>query len=512
MTAVALALIVLFGSMLKSELAPLEDRSSIRMSVTAPEGTSFEYMNAFLDMLYEGVREEAGHESEGIIVVTASGRSAAAVNTGFVRLILKNPEERRRSQQEIADKLQGVTNQYTAARTFVLQEQSIGGGIGRAGLPVQYVLQAPTLDKIKEYLPKFLDEARKRPEFGGIVDVNLKFNKPELQVLINREKARLLGVSVGDIAQTLQAAFSGQRFGYFIFNGKQYQVIGQVSRARRDEPIDLKSLYVKSRNGEMIQLDNLVSLIEDSSPPQLYRYNRYVSATVSAGLAKGYTMSDGIAAMDAVAEKVLDESFSTALAGTSKDYAESSSSLLFAFALALALIYLILAAQFESFRDPFIILFTVPLALSGALLSLWYFNQTLNIFSQIGIIMLIGLVTKNGILIVEFANQRRAEGLSRMEALQDAAVARFRPILMTSLSTILGFLPIALALGAGAESRMSMGIAVVGGMLVSTVLTLYVVPTIYSYISKDKKPAVPLEESSEALFSEKNPASLETSS
>jgi multidrug efflux pump len=287
-------------------------------------------------------------------------------------------------------------------------------------------------------------------------------------------------------------------------------VIGQVSRARRDEPIDLKSLYVKSRNGEMIQLDNLVSLIEDSSPPQLYRYNRYVSATVSAGLAKGYTMSDGIAAMDAVAEKVLDESFSTALAGTSKDYAESSSSLLFAFALALALIYLILAAQFESFRDPFIILFTVPLALSGALLSLWYFNQTLNIFSQIGIIMLIGLVTKNGILIVEFANQRRAEGLSRMEALQDAAVARFRPILMTSLSTILGFLPIALALGAGAESRMSMGIAVVGGMLVSTVLTLYVVPTIYSYISKDKKPAVPLEESSEALFSEKNPASLET--
>ncbi len=512
MTGAALGLIVLFGSLLKSELAPLEDRSSIRMSVTAPEGTSFEYMNDFLDMLYDGIREEAGHESEGIIVVTASGRSAAAVNTGFVRVILKNPEERQRTQQEIADRLQKVVNQYTAARTFVLQEQSIGGGIGRAGLPVQYVLQAPTIDKIKEYLPKFLDEARKRPEFGGIVDVNLKFNKPELQVLINREKARLLGVSVGDVAQTLQAAFSGQRFGYFLFNGKQYQVIGQVSRARRDEPVDLKSLYVKNRDGEMIQLDNLVSLTEDASPPQLYRYNRYVSATVSAGLAKGYTMSDGIAAMDAIAEKVLDESFSTALAGTSKDYAESSSSLLFAFALALALIYLILAAQFESFRDPFIILFTVPLALSGALLSLWYFNQTLNIFSQIGIIMLIGLVTKNGILIVEFANQRRAEGLSRMEALQDAAVARFRPILMTSLSTILGFLPIALALGAGAESRMSMGIAVVGGMLVSTVLTLYVVPTIYSYISRDRKLAVPLEESSEALLSEKNPASLGTSS
>ncbi|MFN3394670.1 MAG: efflux RND transporter permease subunit, partial [Candidatus Thermochlorobacter sp.] len=364
----AFALIVLFGSVLKSELAPLEDRSSIRMSVTAPEGASFEYMNAFMDMLYEGIHQEVGDESEGIIVVTASGRSAAAVNSGFIRVILKTPEERARTQQEIADKLQSLVNKYTIGRTFVLQEQSIGGGIGRAGLPVQYVLQAPTIEKIKDFLPKFLDEARKRPEFGGVVDVNLKFNKPELQVLINREKARVLGVSVGDVAQTLQSAFSGQRFGYFIFNGKQYQVIGQLSRARRDEPIDLKSLYVKNRNGEMIQLDNLVTLVEDSSPPQLYRYNRYVSATVSAGLAKGYTLSDGIAAMDAIAQRVLDESFSTSLAGVSKDYAESSSSLVFAFALALLLIYLILAAQFESFRDPFIILLTVPLALLGALL------------------------------------------------------------------------------------------------------------------------------------------------
>ncbi|MFN3426529.1 MAG: efflux RND transporter permease subunit [Candidatus Thermochlorobacter sp.] len=504
----AFALIVLFGSVLKSELAPLEDRSSIRMSVTAPEGASFEYMNAFMDMLYEGIHQEVGDESEGIIVVTASGRSAAAVNSGFIRVILKTPEERARTQQEIADKLQSLVNKYTIGRTFVLQEQSIGGGIGRAGLPVQYVLQAPTIEKIKDFLPKFLDEARKRPEFGGVVDVNLKFNKPELQVLINREKARVLGVSVGDVAQTLQSAFSGQRFGYFIFNGKQYQVIGQLSRARRDEPIDLKSLYVKNRNGEMIQLDNLVTLVEDSSPPQLYRYNRYVSATVSAGLAKGYTLSDGIAAMDAIAQRVLDESFSTSLAGVSKDYAESSSSLVFAFALALLLIYLILAAQFESFRDPFIILLTVPLALLGALLSLWYFNQTLNIFSQIGIIMLIGLVTKNGILIVEFANQRCLSGLNQLEALQDAAAARFRPILMTSLSTILGFLPIALALGAGAESRVSMGIAVVGGMLISTLLTLYVVPTMYCYFAKPKTTLALQDEYSEPRLAEKDPASV----
>ncbi len=504
----AFALIVLFGSVLKSELAPLEDRSSIRMSVTAPEGTSFEYMNAFMDMLYEGIHQEVGDESEGIIVVTASGRSSAAVNSGFVRVILKTPEERARTQQEIADKLQSLVNKYTIGRTFVLQEQSIGGGIGRAGLPVQYVLQAPTIEKIKDFLPKFLDEARKRPEFGGVVDVNLKFNKPELQVLINREKARILGVSVADVAQTLQSAFSGQRFGYFIFNGKQYQVIGQLSRARRDEPIDLKSLYVKNRNGDMIQLDNVVTLVEDSSPPQLYRYNRYVSATVSAGLAKGYTLSDGIAAMDAIAQRILDESFSTSLAGVSKDYAESSSSLFFAFALALLLIYLILAAQFESFRDPFIILLTVPLALLGALLSLWYFNQTLNIFSQIGIIMLIGLVTKNGILIVEFANQRCLSGLDQLEALQDAAVARFRPILMTSLSTILGFLPIALALGAGAESRVSMGIAVVGGMLISTLLTLYVVPTMYCYLAKPKTASALQDEYSEPLITQKDPASV----
>jgi multidrug efflux pump len=372
----------------------------------------------------------------------------------------------------------------------VTQEQtiSVGGGIARFGLPVQYVLEAPTIDKLKEALPRFQEEAAKHPAFS-IVDVNLKFNKPELLVEIDRERARSLGVSVADVAQTLQLAFSGQRYGYFIRDGKQYQVIGQLRRSDRDEPLDLASVYVRNRDGEIIQLDNVINYSESSNPPQLYRYNRYVSATVSAGLNPGFTLGDGIAAMDEIADQVLDESFSTDLAGAARDFSESSSSLLFVFVFALVLTYLVLAAQFESFRDPLIIMLTVPLAVAGALLSLWYFNHTINIFSQIGMIMLIGLVTKNGILIVEFANQRRDAGLSRLDAIQDAAAARFRPILMTSLSTILGILPVALGLGAGSASRVSMGIAVVGGMVLATGLTLYIIPAVYSYLSKEHRAA-----------------------
>jgi multidrug efflux pump len=319
------------------------------------------------------------------------------------------------------------------------------------------------------------------------VDVDLKFNKPELRVEINRERALALGVTAMDIAQTLQLSYSGQRLDYFIMNGKQYQVIGQMTRENRDKPLDLKTLSVRNSRGQLIQLDNLVTVKEQSSPPALYRFNRQIAATISAGLAKGYTLGDGIAAMREIAKRVLDDTFTTSLDGTSKDYEESSSSLAFAFVLALVLIYLVLAAQFESFRDPFIIMFTVPLAVAGALFSLWYFNQTVNIFSQIGLIMLIGLVTKNGILIVEFANQRKAAGLSVMEAIEDAAVSRLRPILMTALATVLGTLPTALALGAGSESRVSMGIAVVGGLILATGLTLYVVPAVYSYVSKEGK-------------------------
>jgi len=429
-------------------------------------------------------------EKRVLLTISAPGfTGSGAVNTGMARVVLSEPDERKRSQQQIVEKVSKMTAQFPEAKSFLMQEQTIsaGGGAARSALPVQFVLQASNFEKLKQFLPKFMAEAYKEPVFNKIVDVNLKFNKPELNVTVDRDKAKNMGVSAADVAQALQLSFSGQRFSYFVMNGKQYQVMGQFDRANRDEPLDLKSIYVRNANGDLIQLDNVVKVKEESSPPQLYHYNRYMSATVSAGLAQGKTVGDGIDAMNKIAKKVLDESFSTALTGPSRDFAESSSNILFAFLLALILIYLVLAAQFESFVDPFIIMLTVPLAMAGALLSLWYFNQTLNIFSQIGIIMLVGLVTKNGILIVEFANQLKEKGIDFAEAIREAAVARFRPILMTSLATALGALPIALALGAGAKSRMSMGIVVIGGLLFSLALTLYVIPAIYSYLSKKKR-------------------------
>ncbi len=481
----AAAMIVFFGKRIPSELAPNEDRSSLRTVVSAPEGSTFEYTDSVVMDLYRLMKQEVP-EVEGITSVTAPGFGAtSAANNGFVNLILKDATERKRSQQQIMDDLLPHVRQQTRARIFITQEPTISVGGRRGGLPVQFVIQAPNFEKLKSVLPEFLAVARENPIFT-VVDVDLKFNKPEIDVRIDRQKAQDLGVSMFDVAQTLQLAFSGSRFGYFVLNGKQYQVIGQVQREDRNKPADLRRLYVRNNRGQMVQLDNLISMEERSAPPSLYRYNRFISATVSAGLAPGKTLGEGIDAMQAVADQVLDDTYLTALAGQSKDFKESSSSLLFAFGLALILIFLVLSAQFESFRDPFIILFTVPLAMAGALLALWLFDATLNIFSQIGIIMLVGLVAKNGILIVEFANQRKEQGLSKMEAIKDASVARFRPILMTSFSTILGTLPIALALGAGSESRVSMGVVVVAGMAFSSLLTLFVIPAVYSYFSSEK--------------------------
>ena len=473
--------------MLQAELAPLEDRSWFRIVSTAPEGSSFEYMDDYMDKLATVV-DTAVPERRIVLTVTAPGFvGSGAVNTGFGRVMLTDPDKRNRSQQEIVDKVTPFVRQLPEARTFIIQEQTISAGGGPRGtLPVQFVLQAESFEKLKDAVPRFLQEVNNNPVFQGS-DVNLKFNRPELQVTIDREKARNLGVSVQDVAQTLQLSLSGQRFGYFTMKGKQYQVIGQFDRINRDEPLDLKSIYVRNGTGELIQLDNLVQVVEESSPPQLYHYNRYMSATVQAGLAPGRTIGDGIAEMEKIADKVLDDTFATTLTGASRDFAESSSNILFAFILALVLIYLVLAAQFESFIDPFIIMITIFLAFSGAFFSLWYFNQTWNIFSQIGMIMLVGLVVKNGILIVEFANQLRERGTQKAEAILEASVMRLRPILMTSIATMLGALPIALALGAGSKSRMSMGIVVIGGLLFALTLTLFVVPAIYSYWSRKIK-------------------------
>ncbi len=477
----SLALIYILFMALPQELAPKEDRAMIMMFATAPEGATFEYMAAYMDELERITGEEIPERDRFFTITAPSFGSGAAVNSAFGFFTLKPASERDRTQTEIANHLTGITRRLTTARAFVSEPESIGNRFG--GLPVAYVLQAPSFEELKKILPSFVQAAQAEGTFS-FVDANLKFNKPELQVSINRDRARTLGVSAIDIAQTLQLTLSGQRVGYFIMNGKQYQVISQLTRENRNETLDLRSIYVRSASGEPVQMDNLVTITEESSPPQRYRFDRYVSATVSAGLMPGKSIGDGIAAMERISAEILDASFTTSLSGASRDFAESSSSLMFIFVLALILVYLVLAAQFESFRSPFIVMLTVPLALVGALLSLWYFDQTINIFSQIGMIMLVGMGTKNGILIVEFANQRRAEGLSVMEAIKSASKARFRPVLMTSISTILGIFPIALALGAGAASRIPMGIAIIGGMLIGSVLTLYIIPAMYSYFTR----------------------------
>lgn len=480
---VSAALIFLLGSQLSSELAPLEDRSGMMARAVGPEGSTFEFMESYVKEVIQLINREVP-ETYSLVTITSPGYGgASSVNSAVARIRLIEPDQRKRTQQEIADALTVELAKLSQVRTFVMQDQSIGQ---RGGMPVQYVVQAPNLDDLKRILPDFMSEVMKSDVFQ-FADLNLKFNKPELQVSINREKARSMGVSAQDIAQTLQLTLSGQRFGYFIMNGKQYQVVGQLERSHRQQPMDLENLFVKNKDGQMIQLSNLVTLTEQTNPPALYRYNRFVSATISANPVTGKTIGDGIEEMNRIGQLVLDDTFSTALAGASKDFEESSSSLVFAFTLALILIFLVLAAQFESYRDPLIIMFTVPLALAGAVITLWYFNKTLNIFSQIGIIMLIGLVSKNGILIVEFANQRKAAGWNKADAILNAAVVRFRPILMTSLSTILGAVPIALALGAGSASRASMGTAIIGGLTFSTLLTLYVIPAMYSYISEKDK-------------------------
>ncbi|MBN8824314.1 MULTISPECIES: efflux RND transporter permease subunit [unclassified Spirosoma] len=481
-----LGMIWFFGKDLPSELAPLDDRNWFRLNMTAPEGTSFESMDDY--MLRVGqMLEDSMPGKQGIMLVTAPGRTGSgSPNSGSGRVFLVDKMERKGlSQQMIADKTTKLLKKLPDAKSVVVQQQTISVD-SRGGLPVQYVVQAPDFEKLREYLPRFLEEAQKDPTFTS-VDANLKFNKPEVNVFIDREKAKAIGVSVADVAQTVQLALAGQRFGYFTMTGRQYQVIGQFDRANRNEPLDVTKMYVKTTQGQVVQLDNIVRMDEQSSPPQLFHFNRYMSATVQAALAPGKTIGDGIAAMNAVRNQLNDPAIRTDLSGASRDYAESQSNTMFSFILALVLVYFILAAQFESFVDPFIIMLTVPLAIGGAVFSLWYFNQTFNIFSQIGIIMLIGLVTKNGILIVEFANQLREEGMSIREAALEAASLRLRPILMTSLATILGALPIALALGAAGQSRMSMGIVIIGGLLFSLVLTLFVIPAMYTFLSRKRK-------------------------
>ena len=484
--AVSLGAIYFIGKTIPSELAPMEDRNRVRTSITGPEGSDFDFTDKanyeISQMLMDSIPERY------VVLAFAPGFGGGnGTNSSLISMGLVDAGERKRSQDQIAQQMTGMYKKITNVRVFAIQEQTISVGLGgRGAFPVQFVLQNLNFDKLKGAVPKFMEEVSKSSVFQGS-DVNLKFNQPELQISIDRLKANELGISVLDISNTLQLALSGRRFGYFIMNGKQYQVIAQVDRKDRDDPLDLKNFYVRNNKGELIQLDNVVNMFESANPSTIYHFNRFKSATISAGLANGKALGDGIKEMERIAKLVLDDSFTTSLSGSSRDFAESSSNTSFAFILALVLIFLVLAAQFESFIDPLIIMITVPLALAGAVLSLKLFGQTLNIFSQIGIIMLIGLVTKNGILIVEFANQKRKTGEKKIPAAIDAAVARLRPILMTTLATSLGALPIAMAIGSAGKSRVPLGIVIVGGLLFSLILTLYVVPALYSFLSTKKK-------------------------
>lgn len=484
--------IIYMWSIIPQEMAPLEDRSQITLTTKGAEGVTYEYIRDYTENI-NALVDSIIPDAKAIIARVSSGN-------GNVRVTLKDMNERNYTQMEVAEKISAAVRKKTEARSFVQQSSSFGGR--RGSMPVQYVIQATNLQKLQEILPTFMMKVFENPTFQ-MADVNLKFSKPESRITINRDKAGIMGVSTRNIAQTLQYGLSGQRMGYFYMNGKQYEILGEINRQQRNKPTDLKSIYIRSDKGEMIQLDNLIELTEGIAPPQLHRYNRFVSATVSAGLAKGHTIGEGLDQMDIIAKEVLDDTFRTALAGDSKEYRESSSSLMFAFILAIVLIYLILAAQFESFKDPLIIMLTVPLAIAGALIFMHIGGITMNIFSQIGIIMLIGLVAKNGILIVEFANQKQEMGEDKMIAIKEASLQRLRPILMTSASTILGLLPLALATGEGSNQRIAMGTAVVGGMLVSTLLTMYIVPAIYSFVStnrKRKKSMIPVPKSIIAIL------------
>jgi len=490
--AACMATVYFVGTNLQREIAPLEDKGSVRLQISGPEGASYPFMMETSDRVADFLIDSIPEADFSFISVPGFGSSG--VNSGFGRVGLVPASERKRTQSEIAQELAKKMNRFNDVRIFPIEEQTIAVGLGsRGALPVQFVIQNLDFEKLRAAIPQFLDAAKDDKTFQN-VDVNLKFNKPEVDITIDRIKAREFGLTVTDIAGVLQSAFSGRRLAYFIMNGKQYQIISQVGLKNRQAPADISNLYVRNNKGENISLASVIKIESNAMPPSLYHYNRYKAATISASLAEGKTIGDGVSAMQAIADKLLDESYQTSLSGPSRDYAESSSNTAFAFILALVLIFLVLSAQFESFRDPLIIMITVPLAIAGAMLSLLVFKQTLNIFSEIGMIMLIGLVTKNGILIVEFANKRREAGLTKRQAVIEAATQRLRPILMTSLATSLGALPIAMSLGSAASSRIPLGIVVVGGIMFSLILTLFVIPAVYTFISGKRKMEEQLDE------------------
>jgi multidrug efflux pump len=468
--------------MLPSELVPVEDRGFGFGVIIAPEGATLEYTDTYVRQVEEMLLSLP--EREGLFSATGLGfEGPGSVTNSFMFLNLKRRGEREKSQQEIIQELFPRLMAIPGVLAFVINPPSIAADVSSGS--VEYVLQGDNYDDLNKAVNQMIGEAS---QLGYMInlDTDLRLNKPQLDIHIDRERASGLGVSVADIGSTLETFLGGRVVSDFKRGTKQYDVIMQVKPENRSTPDAINNLYINSKGG-LVQLANVVRVEKTVAPKELNHYNRIRSAIISGNLVPGVTLGKALDDMDRIAQEKLPENIKTDYAGQSLEYKTSSSALYLMFFLALLFIYLVLSAQFESFVHPLTILLSVPLAVFGALLTLFIFKESLNIFSQIGLIMLIGLVTKNAILIVEFANQQQAKGLDYAEAVIEAATIRLRPILMTSFATIFGILPIAIGFGAGGESRRPLGLVVVGGMLFSTFLTLVIVPVVYTLLARFTK-------------------------
>jgi multidrug efflux pump len=470
----ALAAGVIFKS-LKREFVPPEDRGWFLSITIAPEGSTLGYTDAYQRRLESIVAKTDGIESYFSVV----GGFTGTPSRGFLFSLLKDWSQRTRSVEQIIGEVQPQFFGVPGVLAFATNPPAFGG----FGKPVQFVVQHPDFDSLVKGVDTLVKRARQIPGLTN-VDSDLRVNKPELTVHFDRDRAEDLGVPVRDVAGALQTLLGGRKISTFTRDNKQYDVIAQLAANERATPSDMDGIYVRGRGGSLIQLQAVSHVEEGVGARQLNHFNRIRSATVDASLMPGFTLGEALDSLNAVAREVLPRGSSHALAGESRELEESGSSLYFAFGLALVVVFMVLASQFESLIHPFTVLLSVPLAITGALLTLLVFKSTINLYSQIGMILLIGLVTKNSILLVEYSNQLREKGMDVIDAVREAGRIRLRPILMTSVSTIMGALPIALGLGAGSISRRPLGYAIVGGILVSTVLTLYVVPVVYSLVDR----------------------------
>ena len=461
---------------IKSELSPTEDRGTVMVSASAPEGSSYGYTSRYADdieKILQGVPELRSY-----LMIVGAGDVTRVMS--FARM--QDWSEREKSQQTIVQQISPKLRAIPGVQASASNPPSLGGrGFGK---PFQFVLQSSSsYEDLNTVARKLIGELSDNPGFADL-DTDLRLNKPQIEINIDRVRAADAGLDISVIGRTLETLLSGRNVTRFEIDGQQYDVTVALPLADRSSPDILSQIYVRSSSGNMVQLSSVVSFKETVAPRELKRFNQLRAVTIEANLAPGFALGDAITAINAAASKVLPDNVVSDLTGQAREFRDSSSNLAFIFLLALAFIYLVLAAQFESFRDPFMIMLSVPLSITGALLALWLSGGTLNVYSQIGLVTLIGLITKHGILIVEFGNRLQEKGVERSAAVVDAAVLRLRPILMTTAAMVLGAVPLVLAHGAGAESRMQIGWVIVGGMSFGTLLTLYVVPSVYAIMGR----------------------------